>query len=138
MQRGSELDISDRHRKCLELYLNMKHVEFYATYACVSVTHKGYDVACIKNLRDPITKNVICDHVWLQIDKHMRNSLKLIRQDSPVRVTATVVSYRDKRGVSKIGLLPSRINMVSPKIFYHQVVHRLPLVKKNGQVNSQV
>ena len=118
-------------RECLKLYENMDNVPFHCTYAYKSTLTTGSDVACIQDLRDPITKEVIAQHAWLRISPQMAKTLHLIKKNTPVIVHAKVISYYDKHGVRKLGLKPRRINLV------HTTVRRLYNVTAKNELKPE-
>lgn len=107
------IDEHERSRKALGLYEHMKSpVAFNCIYGYKSTMHNGVECACIKDVRDPITHEVIVSHTWVPITKAMDSTLNIIKKESPIIINAKVIKYTDKKGVHKFGLRPMRINLI--------------------------
>lgn len=113
------IDINDKQRKKLQLYVNMKRsVEFNVTYAYKSITNDGRHVMCVRNIKDPITHEVICQHAWIKITPEMDKTLNMIPKESPIVLDAKVINYFDKYGIEKLGLRTHRIKLI-PRYHKH-------------------
>lgn len=113
------------NRPKLKKYMGLGYLDFHAVYGHMSTRHDGTDVACLKNVRDPLTHDIVTDHAWVVLHKPVVQTLEKLKRDTPVRVRAKVILYdRD----TKIGLRPAYINLVRGQRNY-----TIPSVVVNGK-----
>ena len=97
------------NRPKLKKYMGLGYLDFHAVYGYMSTRHDGTDVACLKNVRDPLTHEIITDHAWVVLHRPVAHTLEKLKKETPIRVRAKVILY-DKE--TKIGLRPAYINLV--------------------------
>lgn len=92
-------------RERLLPYVGMT-VDFDVLYSHMSTEPNGKHVVCVKNVRDPISHELISDHAWMKITPDMSKFLHTIEKENPIHVKAKVIMYDDGY---KVGLKPIAI-----------------------------
>jgi len=78
-------------------------VDFDVLYSHMSTDPNGKHVVCVKNVRDPISHELISDHAWMKITPYMSKFLHTIEKENPIHVKAKVIMYDNGY---KVGLKP--------------------------------
>ena len=95
-------------RPKLKKYLGFGKLDFHAKFDHMSRLDNGDPVVCLTDVRDPMTHDILTDHVWVKLNDNTSKTLHSLRKESPVRVRAKVVKYNGE----KIGLKIDYINLV--------------------------
>ena len=121
-------DMKIVNRPNLKKYLQFGYLDFHAIFQCRSITHTGDPVALMLNLRDPLTHDIIADHIWVRLDpfaqynrthnnqekkknrfQNMSNIINSLSVGSPVRIHGKVILYSID---TKVGVKAQYINLV--------------------------
>lgn len=95
-------------RPKLKKYLGFGKLDFHARFSHKSTLNNGVPVVCLKDVRDPMTHDILTDHVWVKLNEDTSKTLDHLKKESPVRVRAKVIQYNGE----KIGLKIDYINLV--------------------------
>lgn len=97
------------NRPKLKKYLGFGDLDFYAVYGYRSINHNGTEIACIKDVRDPLNHDVIANHIWIFLNKDMVKTLSNLPQGTPIKIHGKVVLYSNK---TKVGIHVRYINLI--------------------------
>jgi hypothetical protein len=92
----------------LKKFMGLGSFDFHARYGYKSTLVNGIPVACLKDVRDPLTHDILTNHVWVRLNERNSKMLDHLKKESPIRVRAKVVNYNGE----KIGIKIDYINLV--------------------------
>lgn len=97
------------NRPLLAKYLGFGELDFHCIYGYKSILNNGIEVALLRNVRDPLTHDILANHVWVRISPDASKTLNSLSKETPVRVHGHVTLYHKK---TKVGLRVQYINLV--------------------------
>lgn len=99
------------NRPNLAKYHN-KNIQCTGTYTTDTIVCTGKRVACVENVIHNETNEVLCDHMWIHLNKNMIKQLKFIGRRKQIIITGKVIEY--KKG--QFTVYPKRLNYVRNEI----------------------
>ena len=95
------------NRPNLAKYYN-KNIQCIGTYTTDTIVCTGKRVACVENVIHNETNEVLCDHMWIHLNKNMIKQLKFIGRRKRIIITGKVIEYKKGR----FTVYPKRLNYV--------------------------